>query len=55
MVEQIEVGLKEHHRSNTGLSISSLFENLEEGFSIVAIGTIYTLSFAPPSPNKPVF
>ena len=43
MVEQIEAGLKEHRRSNTGLFISSLSAGLEVGFSILVIGIIYTL------------
>ena len=43
MVEQIEAGLKEHRRSNIGLFLSSLSAGLEVGFSILAIGIIYTL------------
>jgi formate-nitrite transporter family protein len=43
MVEQMEAGLKEHHRSNVGLFISSLSAGLEVGFSILVIGIIYTL------------
>lgn len=43
MVEQIEAGLKEHHRSNIGLLLSSLSAGLEVGFSIFTIGIIYTL------------
>ena len=42
MVEQLEAGLKEHRRSNTGLFISSLSAGLEVGFSILVIGIIYT-------------
>ena len=43
MVEQIEAGLKEPHRSNIGLFLSSLSAGLEVGFSILTIGIIYTL------------
>lgn len=43
MNEQIEAGLKEHQRSNKGLFISSISAGLEVGFSILAIGIIYTL------------
>jgi formate-nitrite transporter family protein len=43
MKEQIEAGLKEHHRSNIGLFMSSLSAGLEVGFSILLIGIIYTL------------
>jgi formate-nitrite transporter family protein len=43
MVEQVEAGLKEHHRSNIGLLLSSVSAGLEVGFSILTIGIIYTL------------
>ena len=43
MVEQLEAGLKEHNRSNTGLFLSSISAGLEVGFSILIIGIIYTL------------
>jgi formate/nitrite transporter FocA (FNT family) len=43
MVEQVEAGLKEHHRSNIGLFLSSLSAGLEVVFSILTIGIIYTL------------
>lgn len=43
MVEQLEAGLKEHNRSNTGLLLSSISAGLEVGFSILIIGIIYTL------------
>lgn len=43
MVEQLEAGLKEHHRSNLGLFLSSLSAGLEVGFSILTIGIMYTL------------
>ena len=43
MKEQIEAGLKEHRRSNLGLFLSSFSAGLEVGFSILAIGVIYTL------------
>ena len=52
MVEQIEAGLKEHRRSNTGLFISSLSAGLEVGFSILVIGIIYTLFKTEVSPGK---
>lgn len=52
MVEQIQAGLKEHHRSNTGLFISSLSAGLEVGFSILVIGIIYTLFKTEVSPGK---
>ena len=52
MVEQIEAGLKEHRRSNTGLLISSLSAGLEVGFSILVIGIIYTLFKTEVSPGK---
>ena len=48
--EQIEAGLKEHHRSNVGLFLSSLSAGLEVGFSILMIGIIYTLFKAEVSP-----
>lgn len=50
--EQIEAGLKEHHRSNVGLFLSSLSAGLEVGFSILMIGIIYTLFKAEVSPSK---
>jgi formate/nitrite transporter FocA (FNT family) len=43
MREQIDTGLKEYKRSNLGLFLSSLSAGLEVGFSILAIGIIYTL------------
>lgn len=43
MNEQIETGLKEHNRSDLGLFLSSISAGLEVGFSILAIGIIYTL------------
>lgn len=52
MVEQIEAGLKEHHRSNIGLLLSSLSAGLEVGFSILIIGIIYTLFKIEVSPSK---
>jgi formate/nitrite transporter FocA (FNT family) len=52
MKEQIEAGLKEHRRSNIGLFISSLSAGLEVGFSILAIGIIYTLFKAEVSHGK---
>jgi formate-nitrite transporter family protein len=52
MKEQIEAGLKEHRRSNIGLFISSLSAGLEVGFSILAIGIIYTLFRAEVSSGK---
>ena len=52
MVEQIEGGLKEYRRSNIGLFISSLSAGLEVGFSILAIGIIYTLFKTEISPGK---
>ena len=52
MFEQIEAGLKEHRRSNTGLLISSLSAGLEVGFSILVIGIIYTLFKTEVSPGK---
>lgn len=52
MVEQLESGLKEYRRSNTGLFISSLSAGLEVGFSILVIGIIYTLFKAEVSPSK---
>ena len=52
MVEQIEAGLKEHHRSNIGLLLSSLSAGLEVGFSILTIGIIYTLFKTDVSPSK---
>lgn len=41
--EQIEASLKEFSRSNSGLFISALTAGLEIGFSILAMGTVYTL------------
>ena len=52
MVEQLEGGLKEYRRSNIGLFISSLSAGLEVGFSILAIGIIYTLFKTEVSPGK---
>ncbi|WP_310557423.1 hypothetical protein [Flavobacterium sp.] len=52
MKEQIEAGLKEHRRSNMGLFLSSISAGLEVGFSILAIGIIYTLFKAEVSPSK---
>ena len=52
MVEQIDAGLKEYRRSNTGLFISSLSAGLEVGFSILVIGIIYTLFKTEISPGK---
>lgn len=52
MKEQIEAGLKEHRRSNTGLFLSSLSAGLEVGFSILLIGIMYTLFKAEVSPSK---
>ena len=52
MVEQLEGGLKEYRRSNIGLFISSLSAGLEVGFSILAIGIIYTLFKTEISPGK---
>ena len=52
MVEQLEAGLKEHHRSNIGLFLSSLSAGLEVGFSILTIGIIYTLFKTEVSPSK---
>lgn len=52
MKEQIEAGLKEHRRSNLGLFLSSLSAGLEVGFSILAIGIIYTLFSAEVSTGK---
>lgn len=52
MVEQLEGGLKEFRRSNIGLFISSLSAGLEVGFSILAIGIIYTLFKTEISPGK---
>jgi formate/nitrite transporter FocA (FNT family) len=43
MQEQISAGLKEYNRSDLGLFLSSLSAGLEVGFSILAIGVIYTL------------
>jgi formate/nitrite transporter FocA (FNT family) len=43
MDEQIETGLKEIHRSDLGLFLSSLSAGLEVGFSILIIGIIHTL------------
>jgi formate-nitrite transporter family protein len=52
MNEQIEAGLKEHRRSNLGLFLSSLSAGLEVGFSILAIGIIYTLFHGQVSDGK---
>lgn len=52
MKEQIEAGLKEHRRSNLGLFLSSISAGLEVGFSILAIGIIYTLFNAEVSTGK---
>lgn len=41
--EQIEAGLKEFDRSNVGLFMSSFAGGLEIGFSVLLMGTIYTL------------
>lgn len=41
--EQIEAGLKEFNRSNFGLFISSFAAGLEIGFSVLFMGTIFTL------------
>ena len=52
MVEQLVAGLKEHHRSNIGLVLSSFSAGLEVGFSILTIGIIYTLFKTEVSPSK---
>ena len=52
MKEQIEAGLKEHRRSNLGLFLSSFSAGLEVGFSILAIGVIYTLFHGQVSDGK---
>jgi formate/nitrite transporter FocA (FNT family) len=41
--EQIEAGLKEFKRSNRGLFISSFAAGMEIGFSILFMGTVYTM------------
>jgi len=41
--EQIDMGLKEFNRSNTGLFISAFAAGLEIGFSVLFMGTIYTM------------
>ena len=41
--EQIDTGLKEFKRSNSGLFISSLAGGLEIGFSLLFMSTIFTL------------
>lgn len=41
--EQIDTGLKEFKRSNSGLFISALAAGLEIGFSLLFMGSIFTL------------
>lgn len=41
--EQIDASLQEFNRSNTGLFMSAFTAGLEIGFSILAIGTVFTL------------
>ena len=41
--EQIDTSLKEFERSNTGLLLSSFTAGLEVGFSVLLMGTVYTL------------
>ena len=41
--EQIEAGLHEFNRSSTGLFISAFAAGLEVGFSILFMGTIYSM------------
>jgi formate/nitrite transporter FocA (FNT family) len=41
--EQIQTGLNEFNRSNIGLFISALAAGMEIGFSVLLMGTIYTL------------
>ena len=41
--EQIEAGLKEFNRSNTGLFMSAFTAGLEIGFSVLLMGTVFTL------------
>lgn len=41
--EQIQAGLNEFNRSNIGLFISALAAGMEIGFSVLLMGTIYTL------------
>lgn len=41
--EQIDAGLKEFNRSNSGLFISAFAAGMEVGFSILLMGTVYTL------------
>lgn len=41
--EQIDAGLKEFNRSNNGLFVSAFAAGMEVGFSILLMGTVYTL------------
>ena len=49
--EQIETSLKEFERSNIGLFLSSLTAGLEIGFSVLFMGTIYTMFAGTASPE----
>ena len=52
MDEQIKMSLHEFSRSNVGLFISAFAAGLEIGFSVLFIGTIYTMFGGQVSPEK---
>jgi len=49
--EQIETSLHEFNRSNIGLFISSFAGGMEVGFSVLLMGTVYTMFSAKASPE----
>jgi len=50
--EQIHASLKEFERSNSGLLLSGFTAGMEIGFSVVLMGTIYTLFAGEVSPQS---